>query len=150
MLRWLHKRQGAQSLVEFAIIVPLFMIFVFGIIDFGFGLKAYISVTQATREGARYASIGNPSGGPYTSCTAATPTTVIGKVCTTMSGVKQSDIQSITVNCGPSCASGNTVSVASSYHYHYITPIKAIITFFSGGSMPDYLTVSSSTDMRLE
>ena len=150
MLRRLHVREGAQSLVEFAIIVPLFMIFVFGLIDFGFGLKAYITVSSSTREGARYAAVGNPAGPSFTSCTAATPTTVIGKVCSTMTGVQKSDIQSITVSCSPSCVSGNTVSVSSSYNYHYITPIKAIINFISAGSMPSYLTVSSSTDMRLE
>jgi len=67
-----------------------------------------------------------------------------------LTGVTQSDIQSITVSCSPSCVSGNTVTVSSSYRYHYITPIKAIINFISAGSMPSYLTVSSSTEMRLE
>ena len=54
MKRWLKSRQRAQSLVEFAFMLPLFLILVFGIIDFGMGLRAYISVAQATREGARF------------------------------------------------------------------------------------------------
>jgi Flp pilus assembly protein TadG len=53
------RRPGAegQSLVEFALVLtPLFMILL-GIIQFGFIFNAYITITNATREGAREGSI---------------------------------------------------------------------------------------------
>ena len=56
------SRDVGQSLVEFAMVLPILAILVFGIIDFGMGLRAYITVAQATREGARYASVGNAAG----------------------------------------------------------------------------------------
>src|SRR5215471_11532014 len=53
-----------QSLVEFALILPLFLFLVLAAVDFGWGLRAYIVETNAAREGARYWAInGSPSGG---------------------------------------------------------------------------------------
>ena len=55
------------------------------------GLRAYITVAQATREGARFAAVGNPAGtftsGGSGNCNGSTNTTVVGKVCTTMDGL---------------------------------------------------------------
>jgi Flp pilus assembly protein TadG len=52
-----HTRAEGQSLVEFALVLtPLFLILL-GIIQFGFIFNAYITITNATREAAREASI---------------------------------------------------------------------------------------------
>jgi len=50
------RRQGfrAQDLVEFALIFPVLMLFVFGIIDFGRVFHVLIVISNAAREGARY------------------------------------------------------------------------------------------------
>ncbi len=47
-----HSESGA-SLVEFAIVLPLMLIFLFGIIEFGFLLFNKAMLTNAVREGAR-------------------------------------------------------------------------------------------------
>lgn len=82
MVHWLHRREAAQSLAEFALMLPVFLILVFGIIDFGMGLRAYISTAQATREGARFGSVGNAAGtftsGGSGECDGATTTSVVG------------------------------------------------------------------------
>jgi Flp pilus assembly protein TadG len=148
------RADGAQSLLEFALILPMLLILVFGIIDFGMGLRAYISVSAATREGARYASVGNP-GGTFTSggsgeCNGSTSTTAVGRVCKTLDGLNLADISSVAVTYPNGHAPGNSVHVSASYHYHYITPVHGIVNFLSGGSMPNYLTITSATDMRLE
>jgi Flp pilus assembly protein TadG len=134
--------------------IPFFLILVFGIIDFGMGLRAYISVTQATREGARFASVGNPKGtfvsGGTGECNGSTTTTVVGRVCRTINGLDLSDVQTVSVTYPSGQAPGNSVSVSAEYRYHYITPIKGIVNVLSGGSLPNYLTISSATDMRLE
>lgn len=54
------KRRGrrlgnGQSLVEFAVVFPVFMLVLSGILDFGFMLYSRMSVISATREGARAA-----------------------------------------------------------------------------------------------
>lgn len=52
-----HKRSvHAQSLVEFALLVPLLMLILLGAIDLGRAFSAYVAITNAAREGARYGS----------------------------------------------------------------------------------------------
>jgi hypothetical protein len=55
--------------VEFAIILPLFMMLVMGAIDFGYFLYVSEVVTNAAREGARAGSVIDPSCGAGTGCT---------------------------------------------------------------------------------
>jgi Flp pilus assembly protein TadG len=154
MMRWLRRREAAQSLVEFSLMLPLFLILVFGVIDFGMGLRAYISVAQATREGARFAAIGNAAGtftsGGSGECNGSTSTTTVGKVCATMNGLDLTQVASVGVTYPNGNSPGNTVHVAASYNYQYITPLRRLVNFFSAGSLGSTITVSSSTDMRLE
>jgi Flp pilus assembly protein TadG len=56
----LRNNRGA-ALVEFAIVVSLLMVLLFGIIDFGWLIKDYLAINQAAREGARTAAIGKPT-----------------------------------------------------------------------------------------
>ena len=51
------RSERGQSLVEFALVLPIFLVLVLGIIDFGLGLKSWITITNAAREGARYAAV---------------------------------------------------------------------------------------------
>lgn len=49
-----HK---GQSLVEFALILPVFMLIVLGIFDFGRAIYSYSALHNAAREGARYGAV---------------------------------------------------------------------------------------------
>ena len=149
-----RRRERAQSLVEFSLVLPIFLIMVFGIIDFGMGLRAYITVAQASREGARYASVGNPAGtftaGGAGQCNGSTSTSAVGRVCSGMDGLQLSNLQSVAVTYPQGQFPGNSVRVQTQYRYYYITPVKALVNFISAGSMPAYLTITTTTDMRLE
>jgi hypothetical protein len=46
-------------MVELAIILPLFVVLVFGVIEFGLTYNNYITVRQGTREAARQGAVGN-------------------------------------------------------------------------------------------
>jgi Flp pilus assembly protein TadG len=50
----LSGRSRGQGLVEFALVIPLFMLVVVGIIEFGFFFFVYSSVNTAAREASRY------------------------------------------------------------------------------------------------
>jgi len=71
-------------------------------------------------------------------------------VCSAIEGLNLTNIQSVSVTYPSGQTSGSSVRVAAEYRYHYITPVKTIVNVLSGGSMPNYLTISSTTDMRLE
>jgi len=49
------KRRG-QGIVEFALVLPVFLLLILGIMEFGRLLFIFASVTAASREGARYAT----------------------------------------------------------------------------------------------
>jgi Flp pilus assembly protein TadG len=59
--RRVRSERGAE-LIEFALTLPLLLLLVLGIIEFGFLFQEYEVVTNATREGARIAAL-MPSAG---------------------------------------------------------------------------------------
>ena len=58
--RWLRARRG-QSLVEFALILPVFLLLVIGIVEVSRALQADQLAENAARAGARTAVIADPS-----------------------------------------------------------------------------------------
>ena len=51
----MKTRGRAQSLVEFAVVVPLFLLLLFALIDFSRLLFTYVSLSNGAREMARVA-----------------------------------------------------------------------------------------------
>ena len=49
--------EKGTSAVEFAIILPILVMLVFGIFEFGLAFNNYIALTHAAREGARLAAV---------------------------------------------------------------------------------------------
>lgn len=52
-IRTCRSGQRGAALVEFALVLPLLLIVIAGIVDFGFAFQRYEVVTNAAREGAR-------------------------------------------------------------------------------------------------
>lgn len=48
------RRQRAQAMVEFALVLPLLLLLLYGIVEFGRLIFMYASLVTASREGARY------------------------------------------------------------------------------------------------
>lgn len=72
-----NKRESGQSLVEFALVLPIFLLLIMGIIDFGWLFYNYISVANSARNAARIACVeydeccvpsdeGEPKAQPFT------------------------------------------------------------------------------------
>lgn len=73
MMRYLKLRkrnENAQGMVEFALILPILLLLVIGIVEFGRLLFFYSSITSASREAARYGSAVGEIGGTkrYSDC----------------------------------------------------------------------------------
>jgi Flp pilus assembly protein TadG len=55
------KKESGQTLVEFALVLPILLILIFGAIEFGRVFHATHVITSAAREGARVAAVGKPN-----------------------------------------------------------------------------------------
>jgi Flp pilus assembly protein TadG len=51
------RREGGQALVELALVLPIFLMLLLGIVQFGTIFRDYIALTDATRVGGRQAAV---------------------------------------------------------------------------------------------
>lgn len=56
------RGERGQAAFEFLLILPLFVLFILLLIDFGIVMYGYVSVANAAREGARFASVNCETG----------------------------------------------------------------------------------------
>lgn len=59
-MRRFRSERGAVA-VEFALVVPVLFLMIFGIIEFGIIYNSQLQITAAVREGAREAALGTPA-----------------------------------------------------------------------------------------
>jgi Flp pilus assembly protein TadG len=130
------KREGGQSLVEFALVLPIFLLVLFAIVDFGMAFHAWITVTNSAREGARLGAV------------RADSTDIEQRVRDTADSLDQGDLLVTVTNAEG--VPGESVVVDVSYGYSLMTPLAGIVSMMSGGNISDSLTLSSTADMRLE
>jgi len=139
-----EKGEKGQALVEFALLVPIFLVLMFAIVDFGMGFYSLITVTNSAREGARLGAV------------QADTDDIIQRVKDTADLINEDDNMRVIVGCGPSsdppptgsCPStqGDSVVVRVEYDYDLITPLASLI----GDIIGPTLTLSSTAEMRLE
>ncbi len=56
--RFQFKNERGQTLTEFAIVLPILCLLLFGVIQFGIAFNNYITLTDAVRAGARKGAVG--------------------------------------------------------------------------------------------
>ena len=124
-------------MVEFALVLPLLLIVLFFVVDFGVGFTRWIAITNATREGARYGAVGRTTG------------EIRDRVVYTSNDVL-TDPDEVTVGYldadGDGVAIGDSVVVRADYHYSLITPLGK----FLSGLTFDSIEFKACADMRLE
>lgn len=86
-LSGLAGERGA-SIVEFALVLPLFIGLLMGFVDFGLNLNNISSVRQAVREGARDVAVGDPGDAVCTLSAPVTPAPM-PKTKTLLCGIKK-------------------------------------------------------------
>jgi Flp pilus assembly protein TadG len=125
-------RDRGAAAVEFALLLPLLLLLVFGIIDFGRALNAQITLTQAAREGARLDALGrsNVASGTQAAATGLSPVSV-----------------TVVTSCLPN-ATGDA-KVQASYAFTFVTPISSIAHMF-GSSFGTGIALSATGVMPCE
>jgi Flp pilus assembly protein TadG len=131
-------RDRGATAVEFALLLPMLLLLVFGLIDFGRALNAQITLTQAAREGARLAALGGQL------------SAVVSRTQTAATGLSSSQV-SVTVTACPS-GSGSTAdaTVQASYPFSFVTPIGAIARLLGGSGPGSSITLTATGVMACE
>lgn len=129
------ERGGAA--VEFAILLPLFIMFVWGAIEFGLAYYTQEVLTNATREGAR---AGIVQAIPKLT-TANIQTIVTGYVGT--AGLNTTNLTTTVTGAGGAFPAPLTVT--STYPHRF-----AVISMMTAGVVPANITLSATTVMRHE
>lgn len=117
-MRWVtgshdDERDRGAAAVEFALVMPLLFLLIFGIIDFARAWNMQIALTHAAREGVRVAALGG-SAGDAVARTEAAAFPVTGMTV----GV---------TSCPVTAASSDDAEVLASRTYDYITPISPVL-----------------------
>jgi len=125
-----RSRTAGQSVVEFALVLPVFLLILCGILDFGFLLYSRMTVISAAREGARAASL------------------MAGETVGAIQGRAQAEANAASggmdvttaVTCENACKAGSSVTVTVTHRHHMFFPV------LFGTSIP----MSSSVQMVME
>ena len=95
-----NRREGGQALLEFALVVPLFLLLMLGLIDFSRLLFTYVSFTNGAREMARIEAVSTG----WTSTTATNAINAFNNT-TVIAATKNASTDNVTVRMGDmSCA----------------------------------------------
>lgn len=122
---------------EFALLLPVLLLILFGTMEFGMMMYGREVVTNATREGARYGIV------------AQTPPVTSGEMITqatnylTGTGVNSASVTfSVPACCG---ATGTPVTLAATYRYPWLIPYIPTML-----GVPSPLPIAITTTMRHE
>lgn len=168
------RNQRGQSTVELVLLMPLMLVLIFLIFEVGRLFGSWLLITNAAREGARYAAVQcvpTNSAGLGTTCPTGTdPTSSIGQQV-------QRSAQFLAVQTATACTfSGNTISVPSgntscvavtytadsggngdgvvtvrvAYQVQTLMPITGTVPFLGRINYPGSLQVTATSSMRLE
>lgn len=118
------KSEKGQSLVEFALVLPVLLLLLFGIVDFGRIFHIYLTMDHAGREAARAASIGKT------------------KEEITNTAVRYGESINLDGDNVFISPSGNEVTIKIDYTATLLTPIF--------GDLIEEIPLSDSTTMRVE
>ena len=111
------RREKGQSLLEFALILPVLLIVLAGVLDLGRIYYSYVAITDAAAEGATYAAM-------YPQVSDRDE--VFQRAQEASRGLVQIDNSMVEVDC-PSVASGAPVTVTVSYSFTVATPLINVI-----------------------
>lgn len=138
LCRFRRSEHGAE-LIEMALITPILLLLVMGIVDFGFLFQRYVVLTNAAVEGARVASLPG--------YTAADAEARVQEYATTggVPGAVTAVATPVTLpGAGGGTWPGMQMTVTHVYTLQYVAPIMTLV----GGSSASSITLTARSTMR--
>ena len=102
------KNEQGQTMTEFALVLPILIVLLFGIIQFGIAFNNYVTLTDAVRAGARKAAVSRSLSDPAGTCKAAVLAAAVN--------LNQADLQT-NLSCTSPWTPGSDVRVYADYKY---------------------------------
>jgi Flp pilus assembly protein TadG len=129
--RWGSQR--GSSLIEYGVVLVVMMTMIFGLIDFGRAMYAYHFVSNAAREGTRYAMVrGSTCNSNLSGCPVQSSSDVLAYLQNVPAGIDPSQLSvnaTWNPNNSPSCpvsesiySPGCVVEVQVSYNFSFLLP----------------------------
>ncbi len=120
----LNSRRGrGQAMTEFALLLPIMLMLVLGIFEFGRAFYYYSALANAAREGARY---GLTHATDTNGIKSAVVSNAIGV------GIGPDDV---TVQCVSACVVGAQIRVSTTYMFTSVAPLIPSFTMLRTASM---------------
>jgi hypothetical protein len=142
VLRRFRNTEAGQALVEFTLILPIFLILLFAIVDFGRGFYTWLLVTNAAREGARVAAVQSDN--------ATINQRIHDSYCDNYPSSCALDSSKLTISKtnvqGPR---GEPVEISLTYDFEFVTPMGDILQVITGGNLTAP-SITAHSSMRLE
>jgi Flp pilus assembly protein TadG len=142
----------AQSLVEFAFVIPVLLLIFFGIFEFGMLLSVYVGLTNTAREAARagatyqYQPPANPIGTPSLAA-------VDGQRAAAMNQMITATLHPMTDDGQLTIAYSYDPATPSANNYRYGEKVIVTLTYthyFLIGIIAESITLQAQSEMRLE
>ncbi len=142
--RFIRETERGQALVEFTMVLPILLILLFALVDFGRAFYTWMLVTNAAREGARIAAVQAPQN--------EVQARIYGSFCNNYPSDCSLDPDPLTINWAGANIQGPRGSAAViqlEYDFQFVTPLGAILQFIGGDDIATP-TISAHSSMRLE
>jgi Flp pilus assembly protein TadG len=139
-------RERAQSLAEFALLLPVLGLLVLGVIDFGRAYYLSIEVNNAAYAGALYGASNSSDTAGMQAAALADAADVPGMTATPSFGCECSDGSGINPTCAspPGCSPPATTLV----NYVLVTTSATYNTMFPWPGIPSQFTLTGSAKLR--
>jgi Flp pilus assembly protein TadG len=150
------RDERGAVVVEFALIFPILMLLIFGIVDFGWMIERGNVVNNVTRDAARVASLGGTyaqvqstvtTGLADYDITAPGPNVTISITCTNPDGSVCSNSAS---SYDSRVTSGSSIKVRVVYTHNWITPVGAICDLIADPCVGDTISLARTAEMVRE
>jgi hypothetical protein len=120
-----HRRERGQGLVEIALVLPLFLLALFGLIDIGRAVFAYSTLTNSVDAGARAGIVRH---GPGDTCVGLGNAACAIAVTQAQARLAFTDPVRVTAECMEApCKIGSRLRVVAEGDIHLITPLATWI-----------------------